>query len=432
MELRDRKQRASVKRGLEWIEEHTTFGDDGAVRTSVDIAYYSARELIVSYSPLDPKIPERTRRIIVAAAITRWLRFKKYREHPDKVDSFIAALAIELRKRERTQQDYRILMFLNASYRDLERLKPISIQDRPIEVLQWNDLSGLDTSRLWDQVRSYDSDSPLIWGANDNRLFPNRSLFTPVSVELTTFGPEAAVEIASALVDVLRAVIHIPLISGTFTYFRAQEAALSTILPSPVYAVYDGTGNMKAVYFTIEKYQYRRANLREDRLDTTIRLLGRFGKNLEYPESDHFVLGIIRLYQDALDTALARSAFLAMWQVLEALAGFGEEKVEQRKLTSRIRVLVKLQSPFDEVFQLLIQRRNELVHTGLFPERGDDSFFTLKVITDAAVRSLLALANEFPTIYELREYVSLANLPDADLSRKRQVIEKIQSYRTQK
>lgn len=45
------------------------------------------------------------------------------------------------------------------------------------------------------------------------------------------------------------------------------------------------------------------------------------------------------------------------------------------------------------------------------------------------IRSLIRLAKYFPQTDELREYIRFASLSDKDISRKMQVIEKINEFR---
>lgn len=86
---------------------------------------------------------------------------------------------------------------------------------------------------------------------------------------------------------------------------------------------------------------------------------------------------------------------------------------------------MELEPLFKDILHLLTKQRNDLVHSGIFPERGDDIFFILKIITDAVIRSLIHLTHHYPEIAELRDYIRFACLGDQDISRKKRVIEKI-------
>ena len=81
------------------------------------------------------------------------------------------------------------------------------------------------------------------------------------------------------------------------------------------------------------------------------------------------------------------------------------------------------------MIEIIIDKRNRLVHSGKFLEDGDRIFFILKLITDSIIRRFIYLADRYPTLPELKDYVSFSSLGDSDLARKQAVIEKITKER---
>ncbi len=81
------------------------------------------------------------------------------------------------------------------------------------------------------------------------------------------------------------------------------------------------------------------------------------------------------------------------------------------------------------MIEIIIHKRNKLVHSGKFLEDGDRIFFILKLITDSIIRRFIYLGDRYPTLPELKDYVSFTSLGDGDLERKQTVICKINEER---
>lgn len=428
------KKEDAIRKSLQWIKDNSTVDDEGSVSTTVSIPYYAAKEIIVRYSNIDESIPEGTCRRIVDSAVRRWLKYKKYRENSDLFSAFSQALQVEVRQFEKKREKLSVLMFLNIDRRDIEQIEPISVLGDNVPLKRWGQLSFLSTDELWKEVELLSRTNSVLQGRDQGDLLPKKSIFQPVLFDVETYGPEAAVAIAEDRLDILRAILNTSMVLGRFTYFRSEPKHLSAVLPSPIYGVFDSSGNLVWPYYTIERYDYRKARIRDKQLSSAEHLLRIFSQPLEYPSTNHQVLGLLRLYQDALDITLPRQAYFAMWQVVESAVTFnkeGREGLSPRDVVGRVSTLTG-QDPFPffrDALRLLADLRNDLVHSGEFLERGDDALFMLKLVADTCIMRLLSLAKDFSTIEELKEYISLVSLGDSDLARKETVISLIQEYR---
>lgn len=429
MHILDAKQRNAVQKGLEWIRDHSTIEDDGSVETTIEIPYYAAKEIITRYTRIDESIPERTQRRAVNLAIRRWFKYKKYRENDDLASAFLEALEVEIRQLKRERRFFHVLMFLNLDRSDIQDLEPISILGDKIILKQWNDLSPLKTDDLWQRIRSSDPSNPIWLQLGQYKRLPNTFDLLPVLLDVETYGPEAAVTVANDRLDVLRAILNMSALLGSFIYFRSEPKHLSAILPTPIYAIFDFSGNLVDTYYTIERYDYKKTRIQDTQLSNIKYLLPIFDHDLTYPDTEHHVLGLMRLYQAALDIGSPRLAYLPMWQVLESAVTFRGERLDTKKIRSRVSNLFKIDPLFEDALKVLADLRNELAHSGEFLERGDDAFFTLKLFADECIRRLLALAKDFPTVHELRDYITYATLGDGVLARKKKVISSIQQHR---
>jgi hypothetical protein len=82
-----------------------------------------------------------------------------------------------------------------------------------------------------------------------------------------------------------------------------------------------------------------------------------------------------------------------------------------------------------DLLHVLVERRNELVHAGDFPQEADPLYFSLKTITDSAVARFLQLARRFDAPQQIDDYLALDSQGDTVLERRRQVIENILASR---
>jgi hypothetical protein len=317
-------------------------------------------------------------------------------------------------------------MFLNVRHHDIQELEPILILDTEIVLEKWNRLSHLQTGKLWQQISYSGRSSPILYHSTDRKKpIPKIGEFCPVIFEVETYGPEAAVTVAQERLDIFRSILNLSSILGRVTV-RSEPKYLSSVLPTPIYGIFDHSGNLVTNYYTVEKYDYRKVSISEEQQVNVRRLLSIFDHPLKYPDTGYHILGIISLYQEALDISSQRSAYLAMWRVLESSVTFGGERVTQRDVIRRIATLIDINPLFRDTLALLAELRNDLVHSGKFLEKGDDALATLKLITDTCLMRLLSLAHDLPNVNELREYLQLAPRGASDLARKERVISFIQ------
>jgi hypothetical protein len=349
------------------------------METDLSVASMAARELIVSSVKAEPEFPESTKRQAISLALNRWRRYKKYSNAPDQVQAFRDALVLEIRALERKVTQYTILMFLNLD--PPSGFESLIVRKHTLQFRAWSELSDLDTSDLWKKTWVYDRENPIILTHHDEKAYPRMIDFAPVILKLETYDVQAAVDIASERLDLLRAVLN--LLPAMRVMFRwGEPEPLSKLLPSPIYGVFDRNGILLNPYFTIErydKYKYRKQRIEERDYKTVTELLQTMNQAQEGSIS-HLVLRLLQLYQQALDLTDSRATYLALWQVLEA-AILGHERGEG-KMDSRIKALIKPDDLMDAVVTSLAKHRHLLVHSGVFPNEAESLVFVLKGIVD--------------------------------------------------
>jgi len=415
---------------LNHIEENATISADGKPSITMDILIDFAEEILSEYLPVSENFPERTKRGIVFSAQMRWLKYKKTTNPEQNLNLFVRALKFEIANFEKRKSEFRVLMFLNVDPSTISEFAQVNLLGETLSLISWNDVNGMDTSDLWQEVKFQDRNNPLLWDIPDLiKPAPDEVLLTPFLFVTKTYAPEAAVEIASNRMDLFRAILNVPSSLGQYTLFRSQPKALSEFLPSPIYVIFDEHEKRKSIYFTIEKYEYKQKKIPNDRISSIRFLLSKITVDHATNSTWNYLINILRLYQKALDTTTTEAAFLTMWQVLENCIGLGEELTRNRDIQSRLSVFLQADPITLEMIDIIIDKRNRLVHSGKFLEDGDRIFFILKLITDSIIRRFIYLADRYPTLPELKDYVSFSSLGDSDLARKQAVIEKITEER---
>jgi len=411
---------------LNHIEQNATVNTDGQPAITMDVFIDFANEILCEYLPIEENFPERTKKRIVFSALMRWLKYKRTNNPQKKINLFIQALKYEIKNIQKRKSRYRVLMFLNIAPLTIGIFSQVTILGETLKFISWQDVHEMDISGLWREVKIHDRNNPILWDVSEpEKLAPHSDKFTPILYEVNTYGPEAAIELASDRIDLLRAIINTPSALGSYTYFRSQPGALSKVLPSPIFVFFSEEGKRISVYHTIEKFNYNQIKLSQDRISSIQYLLSKVS-SLPAPHCTWaFLINVLHLYQRALDTTTTEAAYLTMWQVLENCIGLGEELTRNKGIQSRIISLLQADSLTREIIDIIVDKRNKLVHSGEFLEDGDRLFFILKLLTDSIIRRFINLADQYPTLSELKEYVSLISLGDGVLERKQSVIGKI-------
>ncbi|HPD63771.1 MAG TPA: hypothetical protein PLP77_10280, partial [Anaerolineaceae bacterium] len=281
---------------LNHIEENATISADGKPSITMDILIDFAEEILSEYLPVSENFPERTKKGIVFSAQMRWLKYKKTTNPEQKLNLFVRALKFEIANLEKRKSEYRVLMFLNVDPSTISEFAQVNLLGETLSLISWNDVKGMDTSDLWQEVKFQDRNNPLLWDIPDlNKPAPDAVSFTPFLFVTKTYGPEAAVEIASNRMDHFRAILNIPSSLGKYTHFRSQPKALSEILPSPIYVIFDEHGKRKSIYFTIEKYEYKQKKIPNDRISSIQFLLSKITVDHAANSTWNYLINILRL-----------------------------------------------------------------------------------------------------------------------------------------
>jgi hypothetical protein len=430
MGVSNKEKESVIKRCIDYFIENSTFDKNGKISTALSIEYYAAIELLNAYIPNEAQIPESTIRIVIRKTMNRFLRYKKYSENPYPVRAFYEAFDIELNRIQKKRTSYFVAMFLNLDYQSTKMFKDISIIDDSIEFISWGKFSEFDVENLWKQL-DFENQSNVILLKDDDYSFPDRLTFTPVIIEISNSNIKAAIDLASEKIDLLRAFINTSFSLLQYTYFRSKPKELSKILPTPIYAVFNEQKGFQKIFYSLEEYSYSNVKIPQDRIEIIDHLFDIYSKQRIDNDLNSYLISILQHYQKALDMVHPEIAYLAMWRVLEYSISLGDKGINNDKLKSRIKNLIKPNQIQKDIIHLITDQRNSLVHTGIFPDKSDNIYFILKDIVDHIIYRLIILSYHFDSVAELHQYLIFAERGDADLYRTKNVIEKILKNRTE-
>lgn len=382
---------------------------------------------------IDHSIPETSKRLIIDSAIRRWIKYKKSTSSSVRLYYFKKAVETEIRLARKRTHDYLILMFINADINSIEEFKKVELLGSELTYISWNDVEKMEIKNLWQIVYTHDRHSAILCHNMETKIpIPDVSKFSPIICKTTAYGSEAAIENAEARLDLFRCVLNIPSTLGNYIFFSNFQKPIANILPTPIYVVFGSDGKYINTFFTVEKFRYERETIKYDHIEPARYLLSKY---ISYSPKgsllDH-LLRTLRLYQKSLDTTLRESAFLTMWQVLENSMTFGEDRIDNKTIKSRIKFIAQLDPIYSSMLDILTEARNELVHEGSFTGDGSRLFFNLKLIADKLIMGMFSYAEKFATVSELSDFVSYSTLGKEDLQRKKNVIEKIETSRRRK
>jgi hypothetical protein len=414
----------AANRALAKLQELSTRTDDGTWHITISPFERMASELLANSLKLQPPIPERTLRALAFRSVFKWLRFAKYRENPDRARGFIGAVEREFRRLERKKAAFHVLMFMNCSAEDIIPFGQPSVMGTDLEIKDWDELEDLNTDALWNLVKVHDLAPPLLHDFDLDHPVPRTADFTPIVVSTRTFDADSAVEISQTAFDLFRACINLPAVVGRTIYLRSTAKALSPSLPTPIYGVFRARRQFVTVYVTNEKFEYKRAKISPQHAKAAVTFLDRLNEAATKDISELYTR-CLRLYQDAIDIASPRQSYLALWHVLEAIADPTTRLAPQRDIEARIATLIRPDPMVKDLLHVLVERRNDLVHAGDFPQEADPLYFSLKLITDMALGRFLKLARRFDTPQQIDDYLTLDPQGDTVLRRKKEVIEDI-------
>ena len=376
----DPQRQEIVARYVQRLMEILWVDPGGAVKTSrlfeLD-AYLRILSQSVDIRGIDD--PNRKRLLIQGAAFHRLKKYKIQGVH-----TFRHALAAQARQYlARHPRNYWILFPLHASPTEFERFRWFTVLETSLLV------------RRWRRVRTdFDLDAFL-----EDTLPPLAGLtisleadFTPVVAMVRGRDSHEAFRQAARAFDLFRSLLNLVPKFGRMTKrFGFQAEPLGTILPPPVYGVFDSEGAyLEYWYSTTRHANYRSNTVPPDQIRAARVLAKKLAGPIPRGGTASLVVGALEKYGEALDATEWRQCFLVFWQILELLT-LQTKGLNIKQVTNRICALLGQDQLVADLLGVLYDTRNELVHLGRFPADDEEGLIEINLLKHVVDRSLLAM-----------------------------------------
>ena len=216
---------------------------------------------------------------------------------------------------------------------------------------------------------------------------------------------------------------------NSWTFLTSNKNARSRI-QHPKY-IYGLSNSNLAIYleFIINDCHTKIDPLKKKEIRTFNQLVQCLKENPEVDSIEFFLSDLFRLYGEAMDENLFSNSYLRFWQVLEKLS-LSEPRGSSNEFKNRMQFFLREAYPIDltNYFDLLIKKRNELVHRGIDNiEIADISL--LKNLSEKIILWIYNNRKIIKTTKHLESYYYAINRNNLDLSISSKMMLKILHHR---
>jgi len=412
-----------VQENLRWHLDNREVTDNGAVQGELSFESIAALETIKRSITVDPPMPAYTMARVVRLSVSRWVKENKTRASSEfnLLESFERVFRAELATLAAKKIRYTVVTFLNIAQRHIKGLGPLIVQGYELRFPSWRALGHQKAEDLFKLVY-YNSlvidKKPAIldYRPEDNvNYWVRKHDFSPVSIEVETFSVDAAVSIAENRLNLWRAALNL----SFYPINLIGQPTVCRFLPSPVCAVFDQDGKLVPnLFYPVKHYDYQTQDITQENIRAAIKTIENFNKAKPGSLAE-FAVDLVRMYQEALDCTDYSTAYLALWQALEALTLNKPGKSTQ--VDKRLATLLNPNPRFRSALTVLVSSRNKLVHSGFFPDEGEELVRILAIFVYDSICKLFDLSKSLSDKDELEFYYRYASLGNTDLTRERKL-----------
>lgn len=408
---------------------------------SRNINFLDPRKFMV-LSLLTAKVPLRVegpiRSTVIRNSIQKWLGYKRTENKLRKFSSFSRALFRELEIALNVEKFFSVVFFLPLDLiRSLKRSSFI-VSDKEICQIDWKILNSFLSDDQLSDAYSQCQKSGLIKRHTSVKgkitYTTDRILFTPYLISINAYNTNDAFFRAHVIISMFRAAVNLPRIFGSYTIFSNLVPRVK-IPDSPLFLVFDGRGSLAPGSIINNSnssiYQYSSISFETNKLEEYVKWLKFIEEKPAIKTTKQFILKILSLYLDAVDSVEPSHAYLSMYQTIENALMFGEEneRFDSQLMKKRIVALLNPDWLQDTLLNELVSIRNRFVHSGIFPSDEEKCFDNLKLITELVINKLIKLSSKYPKIKDLRTFIELNSLGSQSLEDKKKIIEDVLELR---
>lgn len=336
-------------------------------------------------------------------------RIKKNKKQD--IHGFRRSLASEVKRYvDRRIEQYTILFPFHASSHNPPPIKQIQILGVKFRFSNWGHVKrNFECSKFLQEADLY--------LRRQNGRIDIESRFVPVLVQTEGRNAREGFDKASPAFDLVRAIFALYHHYGRYNeQWGGYPRPLAKVLPPPVYCVFKNTGEFELFLYNTPKLEEYSQNTISAEEIKYLRKLARGFKTLPR-ESETLFLVIESLYKyaQAHETNDWRLAFLLLWQILELITLQTSEQLSMKNVINRVAILLRTDPYAIDLLSALYTTRNELVHSGNFPdEQGLNEVSLMKSIAERVINQLFAKAKKIPARASLQRYYDHAHAGTSD------------------
>ncbi len=339
--------------------------------------------------------------------LLRQLVFMGFVSNPNisetKVEDFLEILGKEIKKfNSRKTQEFHILYPINISSGIFSIDTEITINKIAFKVFSWKYMS--EKYQIEALLKKIDKEVKPAF-----KLDYLKSMTTPFLAHVFDKRFESAFRRVESSAEILRSILN---------FYESDNVSIQFGIPQPLakirkvghYGIFSPEGKLIAPYFN-QSTQSLREN--KDLKKISINEILSFIKNLQgnKPNINGILNSSIKLYNSALDTTDNSNAFLSLWQCLESITMLSSERYPMSEVVGRIQCLLNNKKLSYKYFlDLSAQRRNELVHRGIFNVEGQSEVQLLKIVCNFCIRSFIKKIKKYKTYDEMESFYKIAKL----------------------
>lgn len=377
---------------LHWLLRAMTLNEDGSV---------------VCFRPFDFDIH--------LEVLVSKINIRELQDRKDLARHFIRKAVTTLKKRGLEDPDCEdfeqeldnvVKAYMGKPLIDYRILFPFHIRGSWIARKRWFNVLGMKFRRVgWQRVQALSRWEQLWKTTQGHFLLQNREddldsiwKLTPLLVDIQARTYQEAFDQASRNFELLRAVFNLVREYGLRHFTTGAPKPLGVSLAPPIYGIFRTGGDYEALYYTIERYDYegigyQARGFEQDEVRRVEKLLRRIATASE--EMQSLLVEVLLKYGQAMDTTDWRSAFLALWQILEVASLQTSADLKMTEVVKRVSNLIGAKPPMKDLIKGLAQSRHLLVHQGKFSEEGLVEVNFLKMVAEAAINALFVRAKNF-------------------------------------
>ena len=377
----------TVGQGIEWV---------------VGFEHELTMHLAASYSKLDG-VPDDVwvRHGLVMQALAR---IKQSGNEEPTLEQWSDALGCVVGEfRSRPCNEYLIITPLHLAGKWIQRKRLLVVRKTRFERWSWRRVRRLSGWTQFQKDAALDLKLLMPMGTKCDI----RNL-VPLVARTYAHSAREAAERIDADCQLLRALINFVFLHNRWTRhfggIPGQLVCSAVCLPAPVYGVFTASGDHEETLSRMSYPAYKDVkDLASDDGHTLLHWLHLVNK--ASLDMQGLLVQLLLNYGLAVDCTDWRIAFLLLWQVLEAAAlQHPDDYLQANEVKRRILALRPYNVALEQMLDMLMKLRHELVHKCLLSQEGEDKLEYMRLFAEETIRVIFDLSRRLSTLSLFKEF----------------------------